>query len=150
MGSSNDSTSWAAKKKYLQKSTTKIAQCNSFETAEARCWYCDDCMLDLLTQIVLGCLLHLGQDHGRNLLWSHHLFLALHFHANPHKQGAQQILSGPQQRQNSFVGPKFMCCSLFTRVEIDHLVERQQYLQPYGISSSNCFQCLNPLDQDLT
>mmetsp|Transcript_108567 Transcript_108567/g.151694 ORF Transcript_108567/g.151694 Transcript_108567/m.151694 type:complete len:237 (-) Transcript_108567:147-857(-) len=46
-----------------------------------------DGMLDLLAQVVLGSLLHLGEHHGGHLLWSHDLLLALHFHSD-HGLGA--------------------------------------------------------------
>mmetsp|Transcript_76471 Transcript_76471/g.119483 ORF Transcript_76471/g.119483 Transcript_76471/m.119483 type:complete len:150 (+) Transcript_76471:358-807(+) len=34
-------------------------------------------MLDFLSQIILGCLLHLGQNHRGNFLWCHDLVLTL-------------------------------------------------------------------------
>mmetsp|Transcript_109647 Transcript_109647/g.340299 ORF Transcript_109647/g.340299 Transcript_109647/m.340299 type:complete len:677 (+) Transcript_109647:253-2283(+) len=55
----------------------------------------DNGMLHLLAQVVLGGLLHLGQNHGGDLLWCHHLVLALDLHRD-HRLPA---LLGDQERQ---------------------------------------------------
>mmetsp|Transcript_33186 Transcript_33186/g.71530 ORF Transcript_33186/g.71530 Transcript_33186/m.71530 type:complete len:158 (+) Transcript_33186:1532-2005(+) len=39
-------------------------------------------MVHLFAKIILSCLLHLGQNHGGNLLRSHHLVLTLHLDAD--------------------------------------------------------------------
>merc|ERR1719203_30434 len=46
------------------------------------CGHRDNCMLHLLSEVVLGGFLHLCEYHGGHLLRSHNLVLSLHLHAN--------------------------------------------------------------------